>query len=139
MMPTTEFQLVDINTEHFAIFENHFIPKKTVELSSSCEFMMNTESRRIAVFVTFNFTCAQNTIIELQVSCHYEIENNKWAHFIQNNEIRVPLGFARHLCMITIGTARGILHCLTENTNFKSFILPTINLAELVKEDLLFE
>lgn len=139
MMPTTEFQWVAINTERFAIFENHFIPNKKVELSSSCEFMMDTESKRVAVFVSFNFTCAQNTIIELEVNCHFEIDKNSCTNFSQDDAIRIPLGFARHLCMLTIGTARGILHSKIENTSFKSFILPTINLAELVKEEIFFK
>lgn len=137
-MPTTEFQWVAINAERFTVFEEHFSPKKKVELRSNCEFMLDAEAKRLAVFMTFNFDCAQNTIIELEVNCHFEIDKNSWTNFYQDDAIRIPLGFARHLCMLTIGTARGILHSKIENTSFKSFILPSINLAELVKEELLF-
>jgi hypothetical protein len=41
--------------------------------------------------------------------------------------------------MITVGTCRGILHAKTENTKFNQFLIPTINVAELIKEDSVFE
>ncbi len=37
--------------------------------------------------------------------------------------------------MLCVGTARGILHAKTEGTAFNDFILPAINVEELVEED----
>jgi hypothetical protein len=37
--------------------------------------------------------------------------------------------------MLTIGTSRGILHAKTEGTEFNKFILPTINVNQLVEKD----
>ena len=45
----------------------------------------------------------------------------------------------KHLSVITVGTARGVLHAKTENTPFNKFVLPTINVTELVKEDVSFD
>ena len=41
--------------------------------------------------------------------------------------------------MLTIGTTRGVLHSKTENTPFNSFLLPTLNVNELVKKDVVFK
>lgn len=41
--------------------------------------------------------------------------------------------------MLTIGTTRGVLHSKTENTPFNSFLLPTLNVMELVKKDVVFK
>lgn len=41
--------------------------------------------------------------------------------------------------MLTIGTARGVLHSKTESTPFNSFLLPTLNVNELVKKDVVFK
>ena len=40
--------------------------------------------------------------------------------------------------MITVGTLRGVLHAKTENTEFNEFFLPTINVTDLIKEDIRF-
>lgn len=132
------FHLVAIKTEQFAVFEEHFSDKKKLELSSNFQFRIDTETKRMGVFATFQFESGKNTFIKLEVSCHFDIEEDAWASFMLENEIRVPVGFARHLSMLTIGTARGILHCKTEGTSFNAFPLPTINVAQIVKEDVVF-
>ena len=35
---------------------------------------------------------------------------------------------------MTIGTTRGILHAKTEGTCFNKYVLPTINVTEIIKE-----
>jgi hypothetical protein len=36
--------------------------------------------------------------------------------------------------MLTIGTTRGVLHAKTEHTLFNQYLLPTINVNDIVKE-----
>jgi len=38
--------------------------------------------------------------------------------------------------MLSVGTARGILHAKTENTPYNEFIIPLINVTEAVKADI---
>ena len=56
----------------------------------------------------------------------------------EKKELIVPKGFISHLVMISIGTTRGVLHSKTENTIYNKFLLPTINVNELIKEDVKF-
>ncbi|MPN63841.1 hypothetical protein SDC9_211608 [bioreactor metagenome] len=58
---------------------------------------------------------------------------------LSNNVLLVPKNFMQHLAVITIGTARGILHAKTENTPFNQYVLPTINVSEMIKDDVTFE
>ncbi len=51
----------------------------------------------------------------------------------------VSKGFLAHLAMITTGTARGVLFAKTEATQFSKFIIPTLNVAEMIKEDASFD
>jgi hypothetical protein len=53
--------------------------------------------------------------------------------------LTIPKGFLAHLAMISVGTARGILHCKTENTIFNNFVLPLVNVASMIPEDEQFE
>ncbi|WP_262906606.1 hypothetical protein [Tenacibaculum finnmarkense] len=41
--------------------------------------------------------------------------------------------------MITVGTTRGVLHSKTDNTIFNEFILPTLNVSQMITEDGEFE
>jgi len=133
------FNLVAIKTEQFAVFEAHFSEKKMLELSTNFQFRIDTEDKRIGVFASFQFESGKNTFIKLVVSCHFSIEKSAWDSFNVDNKITVPVGFARHLSMLTVGTARGILHCKTESTSFNDFLLPTIDVTAIVKGDVVFE
>lgn len=42
------------------------------------------------------------------------------------------------MAVLAVGTTRGILHTNTENTPFNQFLIPAINVAQLVKEDFKF-
>ena len=132
------FNLGLIRTEQFAMFEDQFSAKKAVDLESKFHFKLNREAKRIGVFTTFQFEQSKKPFIKLVTSCHFNIEEGAWNEFTNEIEIRFPASFVRHLGMLTVGTARGILHCKTEGTPFNEFILPTINVAEMVKKDVVF-
>jgi hypothetical protein len=44
-----------------------------------------------------------------------------------------------HFGVITVGTARGVLHSKTDGSIFNDLILPTINLTEIIKDDIIFD
>jgi len=41
--------------------------------------------------------------------------------------------------VVTVGTARGVLHNKTENTVFNRFIIPLLDATALIKEDVKLE
>jgi hypothetical protein len=41
--------------------------------------------------------------------------------------------------MITVGTTRGVLYAKTENSPYSKYIVPTINVAEMIEKDAIFE
>jgi len=51
----------------------------------------------------------------------------------------IPKGFLTHLTVLTIGTARGVLHTKLEKTGFEKYLLPTLNISDLIKEDMTFD
>lgn len=82
------------------------------------------------------FEQKEKPFLLIEIANHYKIEESAWNELqSSNNKLVIPKGFASHLVMLTIGTLRGTLHCKTENTEFNKFILPTINIAELIKSD----
>lgn len=81
----------------------------------------------------------QKVFIKIQVSCHFNIEPDTWTSFLKDSNVVVPKNFISHLTILTIGTSRGILHAKTEGTEFNQFILPTINVNQLVDADAVFD
>ena len=132
------FALKGIKTEQFAIFEENYSPKKETSLGTELQFKLDQNNKQIAVFLGFEFLQGKKVFLKIQVSCHFKIEESSWNSLIQENKLIVPKGFLAHLAMITTGTSRGVLFAKTEATPFSTFIIPTLNVAEMIKEDVSF-
>ncbi len=135
------FALRGIKTEQFAVLDENYTPKKTVNLSTDLQFKLDAENKYIGVFLTFQFEQEKKTFIKIEVSCHFQVHDDAWQGFMQKSDFQVVVhkGFLAHLTMITAGTARGILFTKTETTPFSKFIIPTLNVTELIKEDATFD
>jgi hypothetical protein len=133
------FVLQGIKTEQFAILEENYAPKKEVGLGTGIQFKVDSENKQIGTFLGFEFKQGKKVFLKIQVSCHFKIEESSWSSFIQENKLIVPKGFLAHLAMITTGTSRGVLFAKTEGTQFSKFIVPTLNVAEMIQEDATFD
>lgn len=133
------FRLLKVTTEQFAIIENSFQKESEIKLETNLKFAANKESRQIGVFAQFQFSCNHNPFIILEVGCHFEIKKESWEQMIEKTAIILPKAIMQHLCALTVGTARGVLHAKTENTSLNQIVLPTINIAEIIEADVKFE
>ena len=132
---TIGFALAGIKTEQFATFEENYEAKKKANITTALEFKINKEDRRIGVYAAFTFEQSKKAFLKINVSCHFSIAPDSWDSFLMEDKIVFPKSFISHLTMLTIGTARGILHCKVEGTEFNKFILPTFNVNQMVNED----
>lgn len=137
-MSNLSFRIIEIKTEQFAIIEENFAEKKKSEVITDLEFKASSKDFHIGVFTNFTFKSANKPFIKLQISCVFEVEASSWNEYLEINKIVFPKDFITHITMMTIGTARGILHSKTDGTSFNRFILPTINVQELVIDDVGF-
>lgn len=133
------FALQGIKTEQFAILDENYTPKKEVGLGTGLQFKINHQNKQIATFLSFEFIQGKKVFLKIQVSCHFKIEENAWDSFIRENKLILPKGFLAHLAMITTGTTRGILFAKTEATPFSKYMIPTINVAEMIEDDASFD
>lgn len=133
------FRLLNIVTEQFATFELENIPD-TNELNSELQFSINPENRVVACRIKFQFLHENQTIVVLTIVCNFDIEVNSWnKDIVSNKKITLSKHLLEHLCVLTVGTARGILHAKTENTFFNKFMIPTLDVSNLVEKDVVFE
>lgn len=133
-----EFNIARINTDEFAILKPPH-PGKGNEMRSEFRFGVDNEQRLIAVISKFTFTQEQHTFLLLTVSCHYQLKEDSWLSWKEGQKLTIPQNFLRHLSTISIGCARGILHCKTEGTTCSGLILPTVNLFKAIKKDLIVD
>lgn len=135
-----KFKLSGIDIEEFAILEKNFIENKDIGFQHGLSFEIDDENKLIACIVTFEFLCKDNIFLKLQTRNHFSINLKCWQEtLLKTNEIIIPKGLLAHLATIGVGTARGVLLAKTENTEFSKFIIPLINLQEMIQEDMVIE
>lgn len=131
------FAVAGVTTEQFAVTPEKFDSKEKVDLSLSFNFKHNEKEQMIGTFLTLNFHQPECKIIVLEVGCHFKIHPDSWSETIQQKNVKLilPLAKALHLATITTGTARGVLHARLTNTPFAQYVLPAVNLTDILKED----
>ncbi|MEQ8523749.1 hypothetical protein [Gracilimonas sp.] len=135
------FRLVSIKTDEFAIIEDSFEEEGKVSLESSFNFRVDKEKHILGTTVKFQFEQNDKPFLIISVTCGFEMEEEAWESLIDvdNNKIIIPEGFASHMAVLTVGTARGVLHEKTSETDFSDFIIPPINLTKIITEDIEIE
>lgn len=141
MSDTIGFFLSKITTEQFAIIESAFNDNVAIEFNINSKYGINEKDKMIAAFIAPAFAQNNTPFLVLEVACHFKIAEEAWNKYVnkEKTKLNLPIGFIRHLTMLAIGTARGVLHSKTENTDFNKFILPAINVNEIVKKGIAFD
>lgn len=132
------FLLKDIHTVEFATFEECYDEAEKIDIDQEFGFGVNIDESSIAVKYSTVFNCNKKAFIKLEVVCEFTIEKDSFNSF-QNKKskaYKIPKGLLTHLSVITVGTARGVLHAKLEKTKFEHFILPTMDISDLLEDDL---
>lgn len=134
-----QFSLVRVTTEQFAVIEEAYQEGVPINLNTNIRFGIDRKSRIVVVFCQFKFDQRGVPFIKVEVSNQFMIAPDSWMSFVRDEFTTVvPKGFMTHLGMITVGTARGVLHTKTEGTRFNEFILPTIDVMDMIRDDVTF-
>lgn len=138
MAKSVPFQLVDINTEQFASFEDQFNPsEQDLNIDFNVELKIDPEQHIIGVFTKYEFSQTSNLILVLECSCSFQIEEAFWEEQIEGDHIHFPHGILTHFLILSIGTARGIIHAKKPKV-MQSLLLPTLNVSNVITEDQTF-
>lgn len=131
------FVLNKITTEQYAVIDDVYNERDDVQLQVKFRFAADDKLKMVGVFANFTFEVKQQPFIRLEVGCHFAIKPESWDQILntEDNMLTIPVNMIQHLAVITVGTARGVLHTKTENTQYNRFFLPTINIAEMVDKD----
>lgn len=133
------FSIANICTEQFATIDSKFNStlEKELKVDFSINFGIKPADKLLACFINIEYYTENHTYIVLKLRVEFSISPKSWVKLKQpkTNRIKFSKEFLRHLGVISVGTARGVLHSKTENTAFNKFVLPTINLIEVIQKD----
>jgi hypothetical protein len=132
------FYLQNITTEQFALIEDSFDNSNSeANMEIGLKFGVDKGNKIVAAYVKVQFEQKKVPFLIVEVADHFGIDESAWDSFVKSdNKMIIPQKFAAHLVMLTIGTLRGVMHCKTENTELNKFVLPTINVTEMIKDDI---
>ena len=133
------FKLRRVVTEKFKMTKEAFAEGEKVKLRRTLAFEIDSQNRLVACIAEFQFLQKEQAFIDVSASCNFEIDNESWENQIHDNSLVLPKGFLSHLAALTIGTLRGILHTKTEQTQFNKFFIPTTNVTDLIKDDIVHQ
>ncbi len=134
--PSVPFRLRKIQTLQFAILPKAFNSDKVVDISQKLNFSIDTDTQQVAVAPHYEFL-QDNPFLLIEVQCIFSIPGNIWKKWmnVQEGVFTLPKNVATHMAVLSVGTTRGVLHAKTEGTLFNMYVLPTWNLAEIIKDD----
>ncbi|NTW70389.1 MAG: hypothetical protein HGB23_11205 [Chlorobiaceae bacterium] len=130
-----------MNLEQFATIDDAYDENKDIGLVTGLQFGADVEEKRIKCTIRISFEQDERPFLILVASNEYSIDHAAWSAFTRTEDKKMvfPKGFMAHLAMLTVGTSRGMLHVKTENTKFNRYFLPTINVAEMINDDVKFD
>src|SRR5689334_8959822 len=106
-----EFSIAKVTTEQFAIIEEAFHDEIQINLNTNIRFTIARSNRLVAVHCQFKFEQKGIPFLKVEVSNQFLISPDSWKYFLKDDvKTVIPKGFMTHLGMITVGTARGVLH-----------------------------
>lgn len=135
------FNLKGISTDEFATIKECYKEEESVQIETGYGFEVDPEGYTVAVRFSIMYKCNESPFIVLKLTCAFDVEKESFEGMFDSESEKyiIPKGFLTHLTVLTIGTARGVLHAKLEKTGFEKYILPTLNVADLIKEDMVFE
>lgn len=132
------FALADIRTKEFAAFPENFTNDKAVEIGTGVSFTVdNLENNILLTDLTVDCSIQEKNFLKIRVLFYYRIEKQSWENLKKENVLIFPKNLVTHLSLLSLGTLRGILFekIHTDETSLSKYILPLINISDLINED----
>lgn len=135
------FAFVGLKTTQFATNDKAYRKTGNLELQTNIGFALDEANRVLIVEVQFEFLKKKDApFLKIGLQGHFEVNTKGWKSLTveDGSNIVFPQKLITHLVVLTIGATRGTLHAKTEGSVYNSYILPTVNVAELIPEDVSF-
>lgn len=129
------YKVEGIEAKQFAYDVNNFIPDSEIELSAQFNFPVNIQLMTVGCSGKYLFEQNGRTVAEVEIVVYFKIEENSFRSFYKGSQLILPVAFLQNIAYISLGTARGVIWDRLENTPLSKFILPAVNVRQIVNKD----
>ena len=136
------FAFTGLRTISFAVIDKAYKKTGETNLMTGLGFGLDSDDHVVTCNTRFSFEKKKDQpFLILEVQALFEIEKDDFLNKVKqdDNTYLVAKDLAVHFAVLTIGSARGILHTKTEGTPYNEFLLPTIDVNKMLEEDVIFE
>lgn len=131
------FKIVKVEENQFSLFEETLKTEASIQQQIGFGFGIDIDKSVIAVSMEFILNKNTHPLLKQEISCYFELESEAFKSLQQKDQLVLPCNFAKHLAMITTGTARGVLFANTKNTAFNMYIIGLLNMDKMFSEDII--
>ena len=135
------FRIADVKIEQFATVPGVTTEGDDFALEIETTFFTLAEKKILGNRMDIRFTQDDQPFVLLTLESHFAIQPDTWPNLLTEDQqaYRIPLELARHLSVISVGTARGVLLAKLRNkpNPYAAYVLPTVDLTQVLKEDVI--
>lgn len=138
---SVQFDLAKIINDQFAILEPSIDNSQDGEMKLDFSFNSVIDGMYIAIQVRCELLQDEKITVMIESTFIYQIPSKDWALIYkpENKTVILPISSALAMTSMAIGAIRGIFHEKTEKQIGEGIILPSVNLKEIIKEDVKIE
>jgi hypothetical protein len=135
------FNLKGISTDEFATIKECYKEEENVQIETVYGYEIDPANYTVSVNFSILFKCNDAPFIVLKLTCSFDVDKDSFDALLdsESGKYIIPKGFLTHLTVLTVGTARGVLHAKLDKTGFEQYMLPTLNVSDLINEDLIID
>lgn len=135
-----QFRLLDVQQLQFVNLSNAW-PEGEMQINNQLQFNAETDKRIVRCNAHFEYKKNDITQLLLSVQTVFEFAREGWSamYQLQGDQWIIPVGLVQHIADMTISAARGILAIRSEEAGLPRLVLPLINPAQMLKNNLSFK
>ena len=132
------FRIQNIETLQYAVLQEN-VDESKLAFAISFSYGLDAASKIIRTTFRYELMHEEKPAILIEIAVDCGIEPVSFDEKIKEaNGFRIHTSLAIHMAMITVGTARGILHEKTKDLILNKYPIPTINVTQTINNDIVF-
>lgn len=135
---TVSFRIKNIETLQYAVLQEN-VEENKLAFSINFSYGLDAASKIVRTMFHYELMHKEKAALLIKIAVDFGIEPLSFDEKIKEaSGYRISTGLAIHLAMITVGTARGILHEKTKDLALNKYPIPTIDVTKTINNDIVF-
>lgn len=134
-----KYRILNFEVPEFAIIKPEPDVDAKYAYNVGVEIGLSPENRMMKFKFTFRFLQQEELCFLIALETELEIEADSWDTIATPEKVAIPRDAIMHIATVTIGAARGILFERLRNSPWQRFLMPPIEINDLIKSEMVFD